>query len=141
MFTHQRESLRNFYLETLEKIKNKHILSPLESQVAEILLAHPEYLKDLEDIKILEKDFSVELGEINPFLHLGLHMGLQEQVLTNRPAGIQEIYQNLLIKYAHQDPHEIQHLMMDQLAEILWLSQKYQTNPDEQKYLEKLRWL
>jgi len=139
MFSHDRNTLRNFYLETLEKVKNKNILTPLESQVAEILLAHPEYLKSLEDIKILEKDFSVELGEINPFLHLGLHMGLQEQVLTNRPEGIKTIYQDLLKKYPNKHPHEIQHLMMDQLAEILWLSQKYQSNPDENKYLEKLR--
>ncbi len=137
MITHDRASLRNFYLETLEKSKNNQILTGLEAQVESILKMHPEYLKAIEDPSILEKDFSVELGEINPFLHLSLHLGLREQLNTNRPQGIALVYQKLILKL--KDPHEAEHRMMDILAEILWISQKYQTMPDERIYLEKLQ--
>ncbi len=138
MFTHDRISLRSFYLDTFRKAQENQILTPLETQVFELLKMHPEYISELENIKILEKDFSVELGEINPFLHLGLHLGLREQVLTNRPQGITEIYQKLLIQN-QQDTHQTEHQMMDYLAEALWVSQKYQTAPNEQQYLESLK--
>ena len=137
MITHERSTLRQFYLDTFEKAKNNGLLSSLEIQVISVLENHPEYYKTIENPKILDQDFSVESGDINPFLHLGLHLGLREQINTNRPLGIQAIYQKLLQKY--KDPHHTEHLMMDLLAEILWLSQKYQTLPDENIYLSKLQ--
>ncbi|WP_204318325.1 DUF1841 family protein [Serratia marcescens] len=45
---------------------------------------------------------SVELGETNPFLHMGLHLAVREQVATDRPQGIRTVYTKLIEKY--QDP-------------------------------------
>lgn len=136
MMTHDRESLRDFYLETYRKSRQGELLTPLEAQVEKVLLLHPEYHALLQDKKILEKDFSVEMGDVNPFLHLGLHLGLREQLATNRPEGIMVIYQQLMSQ--KKDPHEVEHQMMDQLAEMIWLSQKYQQAPNEAEYLKKL---
>ncbi|EHL32443.1 hypothetical protein LDG_5399 [Legionella drancourtii LLAP12] len=45
-------------------------------------------------------------------------------------------YKKLLEKYAN--PLAVEHLMMEQLAECLWLSQKNNLPPDEQHYLTAL---
>jgi hypothetical protein len=67
---------------------------------------------------------------------MGLHLAIREQVATNRPSGIKNIYASLVNKYG--DPLTVEHLMMDQLAECLWLSQKNNLPPDEQHYLNAL---
>jgi hypothetical protein len=45
-----------------------------------------------------------EQGEVNPFLHINLHLSLKEQLSINQPLGIQEYYQKILNKV--KDPHE-----------------------------------
>lgn len=71
-------------------------------------------------------------------MHIGLHLAIIEQVQTNRPIGINTTYHQLLSKY-NNDEHKVHHLMIDYLAEEMWLSQKYNTLPDEQNYLTKLQ--
>ena len=77
------------------------------------------------------------MGEINPFLHMGMHLGLQEQVSLDRPSGIQAIYQQLGEQTGSVEKTE--HAMIDCLAESLWIAQKEQLEPDEQKYLACLQ--
>jgi hypothetical protein len=67
---------------------------------------------------------------------MGLHLGIREQVATHRPAGINELYRQLVIKYGTL---EAEHRMMDCLAESIWLAQRQQTTPDEAAYLECLK--
>jgi len=139
MFPQDRTELRKFYQSAWARFENKEILTPLESQVVEIIQWHPEYLKFLLNLNedLLDQDFSVEQGEVNPFLHLGLHLGLREQIQTDRPLGISKIYHALLNKT--KNPHEAEHRMMDILGEVLWLSQKYNTQPEDKFYLDKLK--
>lgn len=111
-------------------------LSPLEAQIASVVEEHPEYHGEVTD-ENLDKDYTPEGGQTNPFLHMGLHLGLREQVATDRPAGINEVYQRLVARSG--DRHATEHEMIECLAETLWEAQSQGRAPDEQQYLERLR--
>ncbi|EDN68921.1 conserved hypothetical protein [Beggiatoa sp. PS] len=132
MFQSERDQTRQFFFEVWRKHQNAQPLEPLETMVLEIILRHPEYQHYFSkpDTTI---DFLPEQGQTNPFLHLGLHIALQEQLTTDRPPGIRTLYQSLASK--NNDLHKVEHQMMDCLAETLWTSQRNGTMPDEQVYL------
>jgi hypothetical protein len=85
----------------------------------------------------LDESFLPEGGKTNPFLHMGLHLAVREQVVTDRPAGIAEVFEQLQAKSG--DRHAAEHQALDCLAEALWTAQNNNTAPDEQAYLESLR--
>ncbi|MFT4059822.1 MAG: DUF1841 family protein [Legionella sp.] len=131
------QDTRQMFFTSWEKYREKKPLLPLEDQIVQVILAHPEYHKLLENYKKYpHQNYFPETGETNPFLHMGLHLGIREQVTTDRPIGIHAIYQRLVQKYA--DPLTVEHLMMEQLAEYLWHAQKNNLPPDEQDYLHAL---
>ncbi|MEB4589386.1 DUF1841 family protein [Candidatus Thiothrix sp. Deng01] len=137
MFGNDRDSLRRYYLQCWNKFQQHQPLDALEQQIASVVAAHPEYHALLAQAETaLQRDYLPENGETNPFLHMGLHLGIREQVATNRPAGISELYRQLVIKYGD---HDAEHRMMDCLAESIWLAQRNQTMPDETAYLECLQ--
>jgi hypothetical protein len=112
-------------------------LEPLEAQLAAVIAEHPEYVTWLEAGEAaLGTEFTPEGGQQNPFLHMGLHLAIREQVATNRPPGIAEVHQKLS---ARLGAHEAEHAMLEPLAETLWEAQKQGHMPDEQAYLERLR--
>ncbi|KGP64033.1 hypothetical protein EP47_03675 [Legionella norrlandica] len=132
------QETRQLFFTSWDKYQNKKPLSPLEKEIAQVILDHPEYHKIMEQNHMFhEYTYYPELGETNPFLHMGLHLAIREQITTNRPIGIQVVYTNLLEK--HKDPLAVEHLIMEQLAECLWLSQKNNMPPDENHYLNTLR--
>jgi len=113
-------------------------LEPLEKQIADIIKDHPEYHELLaKQNHAIERDFTPEDGQINPFLHMGMHLALREQVGTDRPVGIKSITRSLLLK--HKDGHTVEHMMMDCLGEMLWNAQRSNSAPDEIAYMECLR--
>jgi len=137
MFGNNRDSMRRYYLQCWQKFQQKHPMDALEQQVANVIAEHPEYHAGLAQAGLaLQRDYLPENGDTNPFLHMGLHLGIREQVSTRRPAGIAELYQRLVIKYG---AHTAEHRMMDCLAESIWLAQRNQTAPDETAYLECLK--
>ncbi|MEJ1391748.1 MAG: DUF1841 family protein, partial [Candidatus Sedimenticola sp. (ex Thyasira tokunagai)] len=72
-----------------------------------------------------------------PFLHMGMHISLQEQISTDRPSGIGTLYQQLVSRCG--DPHDAEHKMMECLGRMLWEAQRANRMPDEQAYLQCLR--
>lgn len=135
MFAQDRDSLRRFYSEAWQKYQQQQMLSSLEQQIVAVISEHPEYQTALNS-KNLQQDFFPEGGSTNPFLHMGLHLGLREQIATDRPAGIRSLYEQLC---QQGDVHQIEHKMMDCLAESIWLAQRNNTLPDEVAYLEQLK--
>lgn len=135
IFGQDRDELRRMYKDAWAKCRSSKLLTPLESQIAAVVEWHPEYHEALAD-EALDQDYTPEGGRSNPFLHMGLHLGVREQVATNRPAGIQAIHKALLSRLG--DPHAAEHQMIDCLAETLWEAQSQNSAPDEQKYLERL---
>ena len=85
----------------------------------------------------LDESYTPEGGKTNPFLHMGLHLALREQVATNRPAGIAEVFALLCTKTG--DTHTAEHRALDCLAEAMWTAQNDNTLPDEQAYLQSLK--
>jgi hypothetical protein len=136
-FSQDRNQLRQMYLDAWRKHQQKLPMEPLESVIANIVARHPEYHATLEQgDDILDKDYSPESGESNPFLHMGMHIAIHEQLATDRPRGIKDAYQQLLNKVA--DPHQVEHQMMECLAEMIWSAQRNNTAPDETEYLQCL---
>lgn len=133
MFGTDRNQLRQMYKTAWEKSRKKQPMTALEMQIAHVINEHPEYHKFITQ---LDRDFLPEQGETNPFLHMGLHLGLREQVATDRPAGIASIYQQLVQRFS--SAHEAEHMMIDCLAEAMWSSQQNNLPPDEARYLECL---
>ena len=128
------------YLEAWRKFTARAPLEPLEAQLAAVIAEHPEYITWLESGESpLSAEFTPEGGRENPFLHMGLHLAIREQVATNRPAGIAEIHQKLSARLGNA--HTAEHAMLEPLAETLWEAQRQGRMPDEQAYLERLRQL
>jgi len=134
-----RDSGRTFFLEVWEKYKKQLALQALEQIVLEVILQHPEYHEILEkdEKEISAMEFTPEMGMTNPFLHMGMHITIQEQIGSNRPSGITSLYQQLLPKYP--SAHDLEHRMMEPLGETLWLAQRNNTLPDEAHYLEQVK--
>jgi hypothetical protein len=135
IFGQDRNELRRMYADAWRKHCDKQVLSPLEVQLAQVIDDHPEY-QDAVDGD-LDKDFTVEGGETNPFLHMGLHLSIREQVSTDRPVGIAVIFHGLAASSG--DAHDAEHRMIDCLAETLWEAQSQNRMPDDGAYLERLR--
>ena len=135
IFGQDRNELRRMYQSAWRKFRGEEALSPLEAQIAHVIEQHPEYHDAVTGD--LERDFTVEAGDTNPFLHMGLHLGIREQVATDRPTGIAKVFSDLAKKTG--DPHSAEHRMIDCLAETLWEAQQDNRAPDEQAYLERLR--
>jgi hypothetical protein len=136
IFGQDRNELRKMYADAWKKHCDKTPMTTLEVQIAAVVEWHPEYQEDVMSDD-LNKDFTPDGGKTNPFLHMGLHLGIREQVSTNRPPGIASIFTSITSKSG--DAHAAEHQMIDCLAETLWEAQSQNSAPDEQKYLERLQ--
>lgn len=139
MFGQNRQQLRQFFFDVWAKMQTGQNLSALEQSLAQIISMHPEYQSVLKQPEKLDQDFPVEAGHSNPFLHMGLHISLHEQISTDRPEGIRLLYQQLLPSY--DSAHDCEHAMMDCLAESLWQAQRDGKMPSDSDYLQALRGL
>ena len=132
-----RSGLRRMYVEAWRKRLEGRPLEPLEAQIADVIALHPEYHRLLADDATLARDWTPEHGESNPFLHMGLHLAVREQVATDRPRGIAELHASLCRRLG--DIHETEHRMSECLGAALWAAQRSGSVPDEAAYLDSLR--
>jgi hypothetical protein len=138
MFGNDRESLRRYYVTVWEKAGTGQPLEPLERIIAEVIREHPEYQPLLRDAETaLHRDFTPEMGQTNPFLHMGMHIAVQEQLGGDRPEGFREVYRRIGRRVG--DIHAAEHLIMECLGETLWEAQRSGVAPDERAYLDRLR--
>jgi hypothetical protein len=138
IFGQDRQELRQMYSDAWRKDQQGDIVSPLEAQIAQVVREHPEYQAVVSGDD-LGTDDKAAGDRSNPYLHMGLHLAIREQVATNRPPGIHAIFQKLTKQTG--DHLEAEHRMLECLAETLWEAQSQNVAPDEQKYLERLRQL
>lgn len=135
MYTSDRNAYRQTFFVAWQKHQKRLPLEQLEAQIVAVILQHPEYQLLLDQPKAYaQQSFVIEE---NPFYHLSLHLALQDQIQQNRPAGIKEIYQTLIL--LHQNQHHVQHLMIFCLASILQTAHNKGVPPDEERYLQELR--
>lgn len=137
MFTPSRDEARNFLFESWRKRRAGELLSPLEDLTAQLIDKHPEYHEFFADpAKHAEKEYAPDGKVLNPFLHLMMHLTIEEQISIGQPHGIREQFVRLTQKY--ESEHEAQHAMMDCLNEMIWQAQRNQTAPDAAIYISCL---
>ena len=130
MFSQDRNKQREYLANSWQKYTKNKPLEPLEKQLVSIIEIHPEYHDFIGNI---DSEYFPEQGEVNPFLHINLHLALRDQLSINRPKGIKEAHQKLINQ--HKDHHVVEHLMMECIAETIYLSQKNMTAMDQESYL------
>lgn len=137
MFDPSRDQVRELFFETWRKYRAGLPLAGIESLVLDIVLLHPEYHALLADRdKSREKEFFPEAGETNPFLHMSLHLALEEQLSIDQPSGVAQRFAALAARA--RDRHAALHEAIECLAEMVWRSQREGQSPDAGSYLECL---
>lgn len=140
IFNPSRDQARDFLFESWRKHSTKEVLTPLEDMAVKLIGLHPEYHALLEDQERNRgREFQTSQGETNPFLHLMMHLSIEEQISIDQPAGIRAQFTRLTNKFGSE--HDAQHRIMDCLGEMVWQAQRNGTQPDAQIYfgcLEKL---
>jgi Domain of unknown function (DUF1841) len=141
MFNPSRDQSRQFFIDTWAKFQRRdprQPLSPLEEKTAAIIALHPEYHRVLENpTSFVTTDWRPEAGDINPFLHLGFHLAIQEQLDIGQPHGIRAIHAQLAAK--HDDEHAAKHEILECLGETLWQSQRTGQALDGALYVQLLQ--
>lgn len=137
MFNPSRDQARNFFFDTWAKHLSGEALSPLEQGALSVILLHPEYHALLSDRERNGgRDFAPENGQVNPFLHLSLHLAIDEQLSIDQPPGICARFAALATKAGSE--HDARHEILDCLGETIWQAQRTGTAPDQAAYLECL---
>ncbi len=137
MFNPTREQVRRFFCEAWRKHRERLPLDGAEVTAADLIAEHPEYhaLLEASDAAV-EKEFTPENGQTNPFLHLSLHLAIAEQISIDQPPGIRAAYQALRQRL---EVHDAEHAVMECLGETLWKAQRAGTAIDTAGYLACLR--
>lgn len=137
MFNPTREQARAFLFDLWGKHEAGAPLTPLEQMALAIVLEHPEYHAILGDRdRYAERDWKPEGGETNPFLHLQMHLAIEEQVSIDQPPGIRAAVGALARRLDSE--HEARHEVMDCLAEVIWNAQRHGAPFDNAAYLDCL---
>jgi hypothetical protein len=138
MFAPSRDQARRFLFDVWQRYRGDQPLAGLEQTALEVILLHPEYRAILDaPERYLDRDYAPEAGELNPFLHLSLHLAVAEQLSIDQPAGIRAEYER--IRHALRSEHDALHAVLECLGETLWQAQRLGGAPDERVYLECLR--
>ena len=135
MFNPSSDDVRRFFCDTLRKHHAREILSPMEAIAIDWILEHPEYENELSDVEAaLARDYSVEGGQANPFLHLSMHLSISEQCSIDQPRGIRQAVELLTAK--RDSLHDAHHEAMECLGQMIWESQRAGRPPDGAAYID-----
>ena len=137
MFNPSRDQARQFLIDAWTKRRNGLPGSAMDILAADLVDLHPEYHALLEADDALSREWTPEHGETNPFLHLSLHLAIEEQLSIDQPPGIRAAFSTLQSRRG--DRHEALHAVLDCLGEMIWRSQKSGLPPDGEAYLECVR--
>jgi hypothetical protein len=137
MFEPTRDEARDFLFDLWRKHAAGEPLTPLESLALSVVLEHPEYHAVLAAReRYLEREWRPEGGETNPFLHLSMHLAIEEQLSIDQPPGIRAAVASLEKRLGQ---HDARHEVMDCLAEVVWQAQRNRAGFDNAAYLDCLR--
>jgi len=131
MFDPSREQVRDTFFGAWRKYRAGEPTAGIESLALGVILLHPEYHGVLSlPGKFRERDYT---DETNPFLHMSLHVALEEQLSIDQPPGIAARVRALVAR--HGDRHEALHQAIECLAETMWRAQRDNAPPDAAAYL------
>ena len=136
MFNPSRDQVRRFFCEAWRKHRAREILDGAEAVAADLITHHPEYHALLENPEAaVEKDFTPESGQMNPFLHLSLHLAIHEQVSIDQPPGIRSAFNRLRAK---MEDHAAEHVLVECLGESIWRAQRAGGPLDAAAYVDRI---
>lgn len=137
MFNPSREQVRRFFCDAWKKHLDRLPLVGAEVAAADLVARHPEYHALLSDCEgALEKEWAPEGGQMNPFLHLSLHLAIHEQLSIDQPPGIRTAFENLRSRL---DPHDAEHVLLECLGETIWRAQREGGAMDALAYVDAVR--
>jgi len=120
---------RQIFWNAWQKSQANLPLNALEVRIARVISLHTEYHPLFDDLEtFLDRDFAVNDG-MNPYLHLSLHLALEEQIATHQPPQAATALEHLMQKRG-MDRHEALHALLEILAETVYHSQKQGLEPD-----------
>ena len=138
MFAPSQHDVRRFFCEVHGRQRDRLPLTPMQTLAAQWTAEHPEYHAALSDVDAaVTANYTVEDGQTNPFLHLSMHLTIEEQVGIDQPTGIRQAVQ--LLASRRNSLHQAHHEVMECLGEMVWASQRSGLPPDGQAYLEAVR--
>jgi hypothetical protein len=134
MFDPSRGQAREAFFGTWRKYRAGEPLAGVETVALQVILLHPEYHELLSHPeRHRDRDYA---GELNPFLHMSLHLAVEEQLSIDQPAGIKALFDRLL---ARKDRHDAVHDVLECLGETLWRAQREKAPLDGGAYLDCLK--
>ncbi len=137
MFNPSREQVRRFFCDAWKKYVERLPLVGAEVTAADIAARHPEYHPLLANPDAaVNREWVPEGGEMNPFLHLSLHLAIHEQVSIDQPPGIRLAFEQLR---ARMDPHDAEHVLLECLGETIWQAQRNGQAMDATAYVDAVR--
>lgn len=138
LFNPSSDEVRRFFCEAWARHGAGEVLEPMQLLAATWCSRHPEYAAILASSeRAIASNFSPESGRENPFLHLSMHLAIEEQIAANQPPGIRAAWDALL--KCSGDVHRAAHEAMECLGPVLWEAQRARRMPDTHTYLECLR--
>lgn len=137
MFNPSRDQVRQAFIDAWRKHCNRLPGTAMEVRMADIVALHPEYHPLLEGADALTREWTPDQGETNPFLHLSLHLAIEEQLGIDQPPGIATAFAGLCAR--HGERHAALHDVLDCLGEALWRASRDRKPLDGPAYLECIR--
>ena len=138
MFQPSQPDVRRFFCATWAQQRAGTPLTPMAALAARWIDEHPEYRADLADeAAALAAVYTVEDGRTNPFLHLSMHLSIEEQCSIDQPRGIRQAV--ALLAARRGSLHAAHHEVMECLGEMIWASQRSGLPPDGPAYIEAVR--
>jgi hypothetical protein len=133
MFDPTRDQVREFFISAWQKRLSGAVCTSLQTMAANLVQWHPEYQDELQDPDALQRDYSVQDGRTNPFLHLSMHLAIAEQVSIDQPPGIKDVHSQLASRLGE---HEAVHEIMECLGEVVWQAQRTGQPLNNETYLD-----
>jgi hypothetical protein len=137
MFNPSRDQVRDFFCTAWKKHVERLPLVGAEVTAADIAARHPEYHALLSHPEAaLNQEWTPESGQMNPFLHLSLHLAIHEQTSIDQPPGIRAAFERLRNTLG---AHDAEHVLLECLAETIWRAQRDGSPMDALAYIDAIQ--
>ncbi len=138
MFQPSQHDVRRFFCDAWRRHRAGEPLTPMDTLAAQWVAEHPEYHDELADVEAaVARNYAVEDGRTNPFLHLAMHLSISEQCSIDQPTGIRQAVE--LLAARRNSLHDAHHEVMECLGQMIWESQRSGRPPDGLAYLDAVR--
>ncbi len=138
MFEPSQADVRRFFCAVYAKWRYAQPMDALETLASQWVAEHPEYHADFADVDAaLARMYEVKDGQVNPFLHLSMHLSVSEQCSIDQPRGIRQAVELLTVR--RDSLHTAHHETMDALGQMIWESQRSGRPPDGHAYIDAVQ--